>query len=86
MIDLASLLIILAVTLVIYCVKYIKGKCQRDPRMVKLAETLPGPPRLPLVGNSMDFYFKRGMGIATLTEIINLWVFNVIYLIIFLHN
>ena len=72
MIDLASVLIFLAVTLVIYCIKYIIEKCQRDPRMVKLAETLPGPPRLPLVGNSMDLYFKRGMVIATLREKRNL--------------
>ncbi|XP_065224516.1 cytochrome P450 4C1-like [Planococcus citri] len=57
-VDSASLLIVLGVILITFLIKYIVTKCQRDPRMVKLAKTLPGPPALPLVGNSLDFHYK----------------------------
>uniref|UniRef100_A0AAT9UUU3 Cytochrome P450 3634A3 n=1 Tax=Maconellicoccus hirsutus TaxID=177089 RepID=A0AAT9UUU3_MACHI len=36
--------------------KYLLKTFQRDVRLVKFAETLPGPATLPLVGNGFDFY------------------------------
>lgn len=36
-------------------------KSRRDPCLVKFSNTLPGPPGLPLVGNTLPFVFS-GLG------------------------
>ncbi|XP_065214929.1 cytochrome P450 4C1-like [Planococcus citri] len=57
--DPASLLILLGISLITFLIKYTLTQCQRDPRMVKFAKTLPGPTALPLIGNSLMFHFKE---------------------------
>lgn len=44
--------IYLAIAVVI--VTYLYRKCRRDPRLVKFAETIPGPKPWPILGNSIE--------------------------------
>lgn len=37
---------------------YIILKCRRDPRLVEFSKTIPGPKGLPLIGNSLPFFFS----------------------------
>lgn len=52
----ASVSIGLVVIFVILLCKHVIGKMRKDPRLVKFAETLPGPPTVPFLGNGLDFY------------------------------
>uniref|UniRef100_A0AAT9UTT8 Cytochrome P450 3634C1 n=1 Tax=Maconellicoccus hirsutus TaxID=177089 RepID=A0AAT9UTT8_MACHI len=54
----SSLAVPLLIVLISFLIKYIHSKCRRDPRMVLLAKTLPGPRGFPLIGNSLDFHLK----------------------------
>lgn len=67
---LISLLIIFALALYNYFLKTFK----RDPRLVEFAETLPGPPCLPLLGNGLDFYY----GGKCTNYLINVQLLNII--------
>ncbi|XP_065201754.1 cytochrome P450 4C1-like [Planococcus citri] len=61
---LISLLTIFA--LLLY--NYLRKTFKRDPRHVKFAETLPGPPCLPLIGNGFDFYYGGKHAMKKLME------------------
>uniref|UniRef100_A0AAT9UTJ2 Cytochrome P450 3634C2 n=1 Tax=Maconellicoccus hirsutus TaxID=177089 RepID=A0AAT9UTJ2_MACHI len=55
----SSLVAPLMVLLLGFVIKYIYTRCRRDPRMVELANTLPGPRGFPLIGNGLDFHLRE---------------------------
>lgn len=53
--DVRTFRITVTTVICILLYKYLANQFRKQRKMVKFAETIPGPPALPIVGNSLEF-------------------------------